>query len=115
MTNDELPRAAAFINRADLLELEDHEMHAVLDDLLDVPPAMHERMLALHEFAQDLFQSDDDYDDFRREVCGLLAGDDACDACGLDPDDCECDYDEDLEPDPIDLADEAAGRFEPEF
>lgn len=87
-------RAAAFINHADLLKLEDHEVHAVLDDLLDIPPANHERMLALHEFAQDLFQSDDDYDDFRREVSGLLAGDDACADCELDPDDCECDEDE---------------------
>ena|SRR5687768_9879272 len=108
MTNNERPRAARFLNRALLLELEDDQVHVVLDDLLDIAPANHERMLDLHNFAQDLFTSDDDYDDFRREVSGLLAGDDACPECELDPDDCECD-DEDYEADPIDLQDHDNG------
>ena len=93
MTNYET-RAQDFLTKAADLNLEDSQIHCVLDDLLDIPPANHERMLALHEFGLTLVSSDDDYDDFRREVCGILAGDDACDACGLDPDDCECDEDE---------------------
>lgn len=88
-------RAQDFLTKAADLNLEESQIHVVLDDLLDVAPANHDRMLALHEFGLTLVTSDDDYDDFRREVCGILAGDDACDACGLDPDDCECDDDED--------------------
>jgi hypothetical protein len=100
MTNDEMPRAAAFLNRALLLELEDADLHIVLDDLLDVDHYDRDNVLGramndLHDFGLTLISSDDDYDDFRREVCGLLAGDDACPKCELDPDDCECDEDDD--------------------
>lgn len=115
MTNLET-RAQDFINKATQLELSDADLHIVLDDLLDVDN-YHEGegigrsdMQVLHEFGLTMITSDDDYDDFRREVSGLLAGDDACQDCHLDPDDCECD-DEELEADPIDLQDEAEGRF----
>lgn len=93
MTNYET-RAQDFLTKAADLNLEDSQIHCVLDDLLDIPPANHERMIALHEFGLTLVSSDDDYDDFRREVCGILAGDDACPDCDLDPDDCECDEDD---------------------
>ena len=100
MTNDEMPRAAAFVNHALLLELSDADLHVVLDDLLDVDyydpgNVLGVAMNNLHNFGLTLVSSDDDFDDFRREVCGFLAGDDACPNCELDPDDCECD-DEDV-------------------
>lgn len=99
MTNFET-RAQDFLDKANTLGLSDADLHVVLDDALDIdhydPSELDfERMSELLAFARTLFQSDDDYDDFRREVCGLLAGDDACNDCGLDPDDCECDDDED--------------------
>lgn len=101
MTNTDFhtARATAFINRAELLGLSDVDLHIVLDDALDVDHYDRDNVLGaamnqLLEFARTLFQSDDDYDDFRREVYAVLAGDDACDECGLDPDDCECDEDD---------------------
>ena len=95
MTNDEMPRAAAFVSRALAHQLSDADLHIVLDDLLDVDHYDRDNVLGvamndLHDLGRTLFTSDDDYDDFRREVCALLAGDDACDNCDLAPDDCEC-------------------------
>lgn len=104
MTNNELPRAAAFFETCITAELTDVQIHPILDDALDInaydtnnAPAGVDIAVADHVLmnAQSHFISDDDYDDFRREVCGILAGDDACADCGLDPDDCECDDDED--------------------
>lgn len=115
MTNTET-RAQDFINKAAALELSDADLHIVLDDLLDVDHYDRDNVLGvamndLHNFGLTLFESDDDYDDFAREVRGVLAGDDACEDCGYDLDgDCFCEED-DFEADPIDLQDEAEGRF----
>lgn len=103
MTNTENPaitaRAIAFLERGIDLALTNEEIVAVLDDALDVDPhdmSGDARMIELLRDARSRFTSDDDYDYFRREVSAVLAGDDACDTCGYDLDDCECDDDDDV-------------------
>jgi hypothetical protein len=95
MTNDDINRADRFLDKAGELNLSTDDVLLVIDDALDIDSYDDSIMNELLQFARAQFQSDDDYDDFRREVSGLLAGDDACPTCELDPDDCECDLDED--------------------
>lgn len=95
-TNENTARAIEFLERGHNLMLTDEEINRVLDDALDIDPTTENSSLNLLLIdARARFTSDDDYDDFRREVSAVLAGDDACNECGLDPEDCECEDDDD--------------------
>jgi hypothetical protein len=100
MTTNENPaitaRAIAFVERGIDLALTNEEITTVLEDSIDIEPTLENTSInRLLRDARSRFTSDDDFDDFRREVYAVLAGDDACDTCGYDVDDCECDDEDD--------------------